>query len=174
MRVLLRHLAPRHPPCTLCSLSHDVEKLKFPRLSHFARRFRPALLLPYAEELSVPVSAFPRRQNLNCSFRPIQLLTCRPNSTRDWRFEIGDYRVALRLLLIHSPLSPFSIRGWRLLTNPPAVNLQSPISNLSSLLRPGRRFISNLQSLISNLSSFMETTGFEPVTSCLQSRRSPS
>ena len=66
MRVLLRHLAPRHPPYTLVSLSHDVEKLKFPRFA--------------------TLSCLLTQQNLlSIALRPIQLLTCKPSPLRDWR-----------------------------------------------------------------------------------------
>jgi hypothetical protein len=117
MRVLLRHLAPRHPPYTLFSLSHDVEKLKFPLLCYTLSKISRSLdLFAYAEELSFFRS------------RPIQLLTCKcPQlSIADFQLRVapavqseianpkskitcGDYGIRTRdLLLAKQALSQLS------------------------------------------------------------------
>jgi hypothetical protein len=127
MRVLLRHLAPRHPPCTLCSLSHDVEKLKFP-LYTVTRGSFTALAPIYAEELYALIS----RSEPQLLFRPIQLLTC--------QFPASPPRSGFL------PVSP--IRAWRLPTNS-SVSPHSPIPDLS----PTASGLSPLASGLSPLAS---------------------
>ena len=133
MRVLLRHLAPRHPPCTLCSLSHDVEKLKFPRISHSRQTLRPGSFATLRRRTfcSVYASAYSEPQLL---FRSIQLLTCRPNSDEIRDLRIRDSSVACSATLA-SPLSSLclSIRGWRLSINPRLGWLISTLHSLISL-----------------------------------------
>ena len=160
--VLLRLLMPRHSPCALSSLTNQKQFNICSRceLCRLLQRFEIVIMLPFILSDVVPQLKYASHTFL-CTNLSVAL-------RYHFHHIVQFSRCSLQLLLQSDLKIQLPVRS----SNPAAICLVGP----SGLEPPTLRLsvVRSSQLSYGPLFDLVEITGIEPVTSCLQGRRSPS